>query len=71
MKRLEYETGKLAIRYREMFERNPRFNFEQAMTNLIESFMEKTKELEQMEKDNLTTQELKTLSDEMDLESIF
>ena len=41
MKRLEYETGKLALRYKEMAQKNPRFNYEQAMRNLIESYLEK------------------------------
>ena len=60
LRKLDYETGKLALRYRETAQRNAKFNYERAMNSLVQSYIEKKDEIGRLP-DDLTEQELRSL----------
>ena len=60
MRKLDYETGKLALRYKETAERNAKFNYERAMNSLVHSYIQKKDEIARLP-DDLTKEELKSL----------
>ena len=60
LRKLDYETGKLALRYKETAERNAKFNYERAMNSLMQCYIQKKEEIERLP-DDLTEEELKSL----------
>ena len=60
LRKLDYETGKIALRYRKTAERNTKFNYEQAMNSLVQVYIKKREEIERLP-DELTEEELRSL----------
>ena len=60
LRKLDYETGKIALRYRKTAERNAKFNYEQAMNSLVQVYIKKREEIERLT-DELTEEELRSL----------
>lgn len=60
LRKLEYETGKIALRYQKTAERNAKFNYEQAMSSLVQVYIKKKEEIERLP-DELTGEELRSL----------